>query len=166
MLEPEHPPQSLNVVCAVGGPGPRLELRAAYADAISSFGPDDYFSLRKGVDPREDLSLEQAMALARLGRGDATQLQRLTPVLRRHIPEADAETREDLVALADQAWAQYFHIGEREDFPFAVGTLYLCCGAFERAIAMFETSLTLYGSDEATLQNLEVARSCMAAAAG
>ncbi len=165
LLQPEHPPQSLNVVCCVAGSGTRLDVRAAYAAAIATFGPDDYFSLRKGVEPREDLSLEQAMALARLGRGDATQLQRLTPMLRRHVPEADLEVREDLIALVDQAWAQYFHIGEQEDFPFTAGTLYLCCGAFERAITMFETSLRLYGPDEATLQNLEVARTCLQTAA-
>lgn len=166
LLGPDHPPESLNVVCCVVGPGTRLDVRAAYAEAVATFGPDDYFHLRKVTNPSEEFSLEQAMALARLGRGDPTQLLRLSPILRRLAPAADLDVRQDLIALLDWSVEHYFHIGEREDFPFAAGTLYLCCGAFERAIAMFELSLALYGPDDATFQNLEVAHACLQTASG
>jgi hypothetical protein len=159
-LEPDHVHNSLNVVAFAMGDHAydHVETRAAYTASIEAFGPDDFFIIRKLLeDQAEELTLDQAMALIRLGHDDPRMVRQLLQCLRKHGPKSGATTKRELIELVHRAWDLYFHIGEEQDFPFGAGVLLFELGAFEAAIALFHASNDWYGVDAGTAYNLALA---------
>jgi tetratricopeptide (TPR) repeat protein len=153
----DHHHNSLNVVTFTMG-APHLETYAAFADAVECFSPDDYFIVRKALDAEtDDMKLEQALSLLRLGRNDPRLLRTLLPVLRKHGPKAPAATKREILHIVDRAWDLYFHIGEEHDLAFAAGVLVFELGAYDRCIELFHASITDYGIDAGTAYNLALA---------
>ncbi len=154
----DHRHNSLNVVAMALGAGDQAETRAAYASHIESFGPDDYFIVRKTAEKDdEEMTLVDAMALMRLGRNDPRMLRQLLPVMRKRVPKASALQKRELLRLVDRAWALHFHIGEEHDLPFAVGVLMIDMKAYERAHEAFTVSWGTYCADSGTAYNLALA---------
>lgn len=54
----------------------------------------------------------------------------------------------------EQAWDNYFHIGETPDLPFGFGLLLYEMGYFREAMTYFERSLALHGEAPATLVSI------------
>jgi tetratricopeptide (TPR) repeat protein len=150
----DHHHTSLNVVAFSMGT-PHLETGAAFAGAVANFGPDDYFILRKQMESDEDLKLEPAMALMRLGGCDARMLRQMLPILRKHGPKSSVKG--ELVEIVRRAWAQYFHIGEEQDLAFSAGVLVFELGDYELSIELFLKSIALYGIDAGSAYNLALA---------
>jgi len=150
----DHHHASLNVVAFSMGT-PDVETGAAFADAVATFGPDDYFILRKQVEATDDLKLEPAMALLRLGGCDPRMLRQLLPVLRKHGPKSSVKG--ELLEMVRRACAQYFHIGEEQDLPFSAGVLVFELGDYPFCIDLFMQSIALYGMDAGSAYNLALA---------
>lgn len=73
-LHTPHHHTSLNISAFLFGSPPThyAETRHAYQDAIVYHSPDDFFSLKKALDPHCDrLTLQQAIAYIRLSGWDA-----------------------------------------------------------------------------------------------
>jgi hypothetical protein len=153
VLAMEHHSPSLNTAGFVLGPAP--ETARAFVEHVARFSPDDFFSVRRALEKRlESLSLEEALGILRLGRGDPRMLLRLQPRLRKLAREASALQLRQLMQLIERAEALYFHIGEDHDFSFDVGVLLVDMGRCEAALERFLVSRQRYGDDPTTAYNL------------
>jgi hypothetical protein len=158
MLTMDHRHNSLNIVTMHMGAGDHPDTRAAFADAIETFGPDDYFLVRKAVESHSDeATLTDLMALLRLSKNDPRMLRQLLPQLRKRAAKATAAQRRDLTRTVMRAWELHFHIGEDFDLPFAVGVMLIELRQLEEAIRLLLTSWEWYGPDAGTAYNLALA---------
>jgi hypothetical protein len=137
--------------------GPSLETRAAYADAISRFGPGDLATLSEGVERAADaLSVAEIVALLRLSGWDASTLHAVLGPLREQAAEADPATQEDLRTALFEIDERHFAVPGDPDLPFAIGLLLFELEDYEDAIEYFEASLEQHGHDPATEKNIEL----------
>lgn len=132
-----------------------LATRRAFAAAVERFGPDDYFSLKKGIEKGYDaLTIPQLLAFLRLSDGDPRILSQCLPFLIARAGSASAdEVREIQRAVAD-AWENYYHLGEEPDLPFGLGMLFYEMGCLREALGYFERSFELYGPSPHTIFNM------------
>ncbi len=131
--------------------------RAAFADALARFTPDDFYALKKAYQAaHHQQGLPELLAFLRLARGDARVLAQSIERLVALAPGASDEERHDLCALVEDTWDNYFHLGEEADLAFDLGVLLAELGQPRRAIAFFYRSLELYGDDAHTFFNLAV----------
>ncbi len=129
--------------------------RHAFAQASEPFSPDDFFTLKQGLDRLLPLlSLPQIVAFLRLSRWDAHIFRQALPVLQEIVAQADAAERQQLLTAIDAVWANYYHIGEPDDLAFGLGTLCFSLEQPARARSFFERSLVLYGQHASTAYNL------------
>jgi hypothetical protein len=167
-------PHALLNVCAftLGAlPGDHVETALAFEQAIERLGPDDFYCIKKALEPRlEELSLEQLLAWVRLSDADVDVLLRCLPALGARLAEASAAQRRELARLVTAAWAGHFSIdangaangdakGDAErDVAFELGGLLCDVQAWDDALPLFEASLAQHGADRATLFNLALCR--------
>jgi len=131
------------------------ETRQAYAEAIDVRSPDDYCSLKQGMERAyAALALPQLIAYLRFTGCDPKILAECLPALLPLARCAAAPERAELLRVLSRAWDAYFHIGEAQDLPFALGMLASALDAWPEAIGFFEGSLRWYGADAGTLFNL------------
>jgi tetratricopeptide (TPR) repeat protein len=137
--------------------GPSFETRAAYADAISRFGPGDLAILSEGVERAADeLSVAELVALLRLSGWDASTLHAVLGPLRDQAADADPATQEDLRTALFEIDERHFAVPGDADLPFAIGLLLYELEDYEDAIEYFEASLEQHGHDPATEKNIEL----------
>jgi hypothetical protein len=154
----DHRHNSLNIVAMHMGAGEHPDTRAAFADAVESFGPDDYFVVRKAVEAHADeLTLTDLLSLMRLGKNDPRMLRGLLPHLRKRGAKAPPAQRRELTRVVLRAWELHFHINEDHDLPFSVGVMLIELREAEAAIRLLETSWEWYGPDAGTAYNLALA---------
>jgi SAM-dependent methyltransferase len=131
------------------------ETRLAFDEAVGRAGPDEMFTLRRGVQALYgQLPIEALVALIRLCHDDPRVLRDCLSALWEHLGELSEPARRDLVELVDAVWANYFHLGEPRDLPFEMAMLLHGLEEHERALALFEASLRLYGDDPRTRWNM------------
>ncbi|HBL29116.1 MAG TPA: hypothetical protein DD490_19970 [Acidobacteria bacterium] len=145
-------------ICALapGRSGDGLaETRHAFAEAVEAQGPDDFFSIKKGMEQAyATLTADQALAYLRFSGGDANIFLGLFPRLMALAPGMDDETRRELCAVARRVWEMFLPIGEERDVAFHLGLLLACVEQIPAALDLFTESLRLYGPDAATLYNV------------
>ena len=150
---PAHRPASLNVSCfLLGFPANATpETLRAYEDAIARFGPDDFFTLKKGIEKMyETLSLPQILAYLRFSGGDAHLFLGVLPALLRLVDSCSAEEREDMRRVLRQVWENYYPIGEELDLAFQIGVLLYRAGLYCDALEFFRQSQRVYGPHACT----------------
>jgi tetratricopeptide (TPR) repeat protein len=158
-LHERRPRVALSVVALLVGAGAAERTRTAFAEAVERFGPDDYFALKKLLEPRFDaLTVAQVLSLMRIGSDDPRLFAQCVPGLLAHLDGAPEEERRALAETIGRVAERYFHLGEREDLPFQLGLLLLHLGHAEEAAAQLERSLQLYGFDAHTAFNLALCR--------
>lgn len=158
-LHPAHRHQSINISAFVlgGGPGGHAETRQAYADAVETFGPDDFFTLAKPVEENYDqLTLEQTLCFLRLARFSHHSFARALPALKRHVADASELQKQELSEAVRRAWDTYFPIGEEYDLAFNLGVLLLEMQFYSEALEFFSHSAALYGMEPGTAYNMGV----------
>ncbi len=133
----------------------QVETALAFEQWIERCGPDDFYTLRRGVARGlAELGLEEVLSLIRLSGFDPRTLRDCLPVLWSHLDGLDAASREELVAAVRGVWERYYPIGEEHDFPFDLGVLLYEAGAHGAALEMFDASLRLHGDDPRTAWNI------------
>ncbi len=138
-------------------PAAHVATRAAFAQAVEAFGPDDFFHLKQAFRAvHHEMTLPQLMAFLRLARDDARVLAQSIDRLIALAGTADDAQRRDLSALVLAAWDNHFHLGEAQDLAFSLGVLLAELRQPRRAIAFFHRSLALHGDDANTFFNLAV----------
>lgn len=131
------------------------ETRHAFGEAVEVQGPDDFFTLKKGMEQAYgQLTAGQALAFLRFSGGDANIFLGLFPRLMALAPEMDEETRSELCAVVRQVWEMFLPIGEDRDVAFQLGLLLATAEKIPEALDLFTESLRLYGPDAATLYNV------------
>jgi tetratricopeptide (TPR) repeat protein len=158
-LHPAHRHESLNVSAFIfGGAADGFkETRAAYAEAVEKFGPDDFFTLKEGVARVYDsLSLGQLLAFLRLSGWDYKRFLECLPVIKGRLPDAVEAQKQELYEAARQVWDAYLPIGEEEDLAFQIGTLLLEMEFRSEALEFLQQSVNLYGAEPGTVYNMAV----------
>jgi tetratricopeptide (TPR) repeat protein len=159
MLHPAHPHESLNVSAFMLGDlsGGYTETRQAYAEAIEKFGPDDYFTLKSGIEQvYEALSLKQLLAFLRLSGWDYKRFLECLPALKNCLQGAPDIQKQELRRIVRQVWDVYLPIGEADDLAFELGTLLLEMEFYTEATEFLQHSVSLYGMEPGTAYNLAV----------
>lgn len=158
-LHPAHHHESLNISAFIFGNQPDgfIETRQAYAEAIEKFGPDDFFSLRGGLeDAYETLTLQPILAFLRLSCWDYNIFLACLPVIKGHLAAASDIEKQALSEAVRQVWDAYLPIGEEEDLAFQLGTLLLEMKFYTEALEFLQHSVSLYSIEPGTAYNLGV----------
>lgn len=157
VLHTTHRHNSLNASAFALGAAPHslTETRQAYAAAIDQFGPDDFYTLKKGIEKIYDkLTLPQLLAYLRLSRWDANILLGCFPTLLDRVDSLSEPERQALYEAIQQVWDAYYPIGEKRDLAFELGMLLYGMAYYAQALEFFGHSLRLYGPDASTAYNL------------
>jgi tetratricopeptide (TPR) repeat protein len=157
VLQTSHRHTHLNICAFLFGshPGDYIETRLAYDEAIERGGPDDFFTLKKGIEKNYDaLSLEQLIAFLRLIGWDSKIFLDCFPSLVKQVESASEHLRQELHSTIQQVWETYYHIGEQRDIAFYMAMLFYGMNYYPEALEYFQHSLRLYGPDASTFYNM------------
>jgi tetratricopeptide (TPR) repeat protein len=157
-LTTAHRHANLHVSAFLLGDPPQgyVETAQAYEEAFEQGGPDDLFTLKKGVEKHaKDLSLEELLAILRLSGWDNRTFNDYYEALLAKTGETgDDELKEEVRRAAANVWDNYYNIGEDEDLPFDLGRLLYTADGYKDALAFFERSLADYGPAMGTYYNM------------
>jgi Putative S-adenosyl-L-methionine-dependent methyltransferase len=127
-------------------PGDHAETRRAFEDAVAGFGPDEFFSMKKGIEKGYgSLSLAELLAFLRLSGCDGRIMGQCLPALTARAREASEREKKEVYRIVQATWDTYYHLGEELDLPFSLGMLLYEMGYHEEALLFFERSIQLYG---------------------
>jgi tetratricopeptide (TPR) repeat protein len=157
VLHPGHRHASLNVSAFLFGEPPEgyVDTRQAYEETVNTFGPDDFFALKKATEKAcEDFTVDQALALLRLSGWDARILMGCFPALLRQLEDAGDAQKREVHAAIEEVWRTYYPIGEKTDVAFHLGTLLYQMDCYAEAIVYLERSLNAYGHQPGTDYNM------------
>jgi hypothetical protein len=160
-LEPRHQPSSLRICAYLWGIERRAlaSLSATYDDAIEQGGPDDFYTLKRSLEPFvARLNLSQLLSYLRLSGWDSDVLVACEARMQVCLDGASEAERADLASALEQVWDLYMPIGEQQDIAFMIGTLLFAAERVERALTYFERSRMIWGPHPATDRNLELCR--------
>ena len=158
-LHPRHSHDNLHVCAFMFGNSTDqfVETRVAYEEAIERFGPDDFFTLKDGIELVCDvLGLDHLLAFLRLSGWDYKRFLECLPVLKKHLPEISDVKKQQLHDAILRIWDLYLPIGERTDLAFEMGTLLLEMDFFSTALEFLQHSVDLYGDAPGTAYNRAV----------
>lgn len=173
VLAPRHRHKNLLVVGFLLGAPPSGygATNEVFTDTLVRCGPDDFMELKAAILTqaqaqayRGTLTLQQILALLRLGGGDPELLRQCLPALLQQVQEAAPERQQEVAAAIQEAWALYYHIGHSgpsgadQDLPFGLGQILHAMNFSAEALTMFERSRALYGPHPATLLNIAVCK--------
>ena len=149
-LLPPHRAQQLVVGAFVLGSLPVPETAHRYADTLAEGGPDDVFSVRKGLTAEGGLSLQQALSKLRTSRFDSHVFLELFPTLHDHASEAGGSDATDLALAVHRVRAAWFPIGEAQDVALCLGVLLARVGHHREALELFAESAEIRGPSSST----------------
>src|SRR5262249_2516765 len=111
-LFPAHSSRSLCFgAFLIGVPDGGAETRAAFAAAADGFGPDDWFTLKKGVEGAStEMGLPHLCAAIRAGGADAKLFMDVVGHLLALAPEASAAERRACFSLGRRLWELWYDI--------------------------------------------------------
>lgn len=156
-LSTPHRHASLAICGFLFGPAgqPFRATAGAYREHVVDGGPDDFFALKKALDPQlPALELRALLAYLRLSSWDSTIFHAMAATLLERLVEASPEERGEVRRAARAVWDRYFFLGELRDLPYALGLVALRAGAVDEAIEYLEASLHLYGRGRSALRLL------------
>jgi hypothetical protein len=148
---------SLNISMLVFGVQPDAvsHTEQAYIDTIDLHGPDELAVMARALaEQLPNLKLDVILALLRSNGWDPDYVSRCVPALLEELPSASQRLRLEVQLGIQQAWDQYYPIGERDDVPFGLGVLLYAIERYDEALAFFERSLREFGEDPRTTLNL------------
>ncbi|APR81591.1 TPR domain protein [Minicystis rosea] len=126
VLKASHRHAHLNVVAFLLGEHPTgyVESRLAYERAVARSGPDDFFTMRRGIQVAyEQLDLEAILALIRASHRDPRILRDCLPSLWKHRETTVPADAREVVQLVMGVWDNYYSMGEPDDLAFELGLL-------------------------------------------
>jgi tetratricopeptide (TPR) repeat protein len=128
-----------------------LETRAAFSTAIEQFSPYHFYALvERSREGKVKPHIEFILALLRLSRWDPQIVLWFAQPLREQLTRASASMKQELSHALGLVWENQFAIGEKEDLPFEIGTIYQKMGQPAEALTFYERSRQLSGAHHAT----------------
>ncbi|MFN7959755.1 MAG: tetratricopeptide repeat protein [Thermoanaerobaculia bacterium] len=149
-LAPPSEGVTLNVVAGLLGEPPAgwVETRLAFEAAIGRGGPDDFYSVKKGIEScYAALSLDQLLAWLRLSGFDHNIFLGCLPSLLARLPEATERARQGLLAAVDRVWEGYFPLHEPQRLVSRLAELLLALGCPQRALEYAHRAAELEGEN-------------------
>lgn len=159
VLHTAHRHSSLSITAFLLGQHPHgyVETCQAFVETIENCGPDDFFTLTKGIATNYDaLTLEQLLALLRLSAWDAKIFQETFPTLLSCVEFAPPPVKQEIYYVIGQVWDNYYHIGEERDIAFYMAMLLYGMQYYREALEYFGRSLQLWGDEPSTFYNTAV----------
>lgn len=153
-LVPTHQPQSLQVCAFFFGlcPQDSEETNLAYQQFVENAGPDDFFSLKKSLEPHyPSLTLPQILSYLRFSGWDSNIFLGCFPFLMIQIPSAPIHLYSEIREVIHHLWDTYYWIGEDTDLPFRLSLVLAEMGDYGEAIVYAEHSRQLYGDTPVVL---------------
>lgn len=136
-----------------------VETTMAYNEIIESIGPDDFYTLKKGIVPlSESLDTKQILTFLRFTVWDARTFQECYNILLERIDTEKDFPIEELIVVVNKVWEHYFPIGEDGDLAYYIGSMLSYIGYDSDALRYFEYSHELYGASAEIY--FEIARCC------
>ncbi|MEM9903574.1 MAG: AAA family ATPase [Cyanobacteria bacterium P01_D01_bin.44] len=159
-LVPSHLPRSLQV-CAFLFGAEGVDYRntqQVYQTAIQSTGPDDFFTLKKTIEPLyPTLKIPQILAYLRFSGWDHNIFLGCWPALMGQVAEAPVSLRQGVIDTIAQVWNRYYWIGENQDLPLHLAQVMAQMGEFTEALTYLNSSIQLYGETPANQLYLAMA---------
>ena len=145
-----------------------LETTMAYEEYVEGIGPDDFYTLKKALEPHnKSLTTKELLTFLRYTLWDARTFLEFYNTLLERLTEDKDFPKEELATAIHKVWEYYFPIGEEGDLASCLGSILGYLGYDLDAIKLYETSLEFYGEDAAiyyeialcyyNLQELELA---------
>ena len=156
VLEPRHRPSGLRIFAYLWGASSSEATRVAYEEFIESGGPDDFYALKKSLEPfYRRLDLAQILSYVRLSGFDSDIFLACAATVHKLLPSASPGDRLDLAEVVEQVWNLYLPLprGDVVDLAFEIGTLLFKLDHAERALTYFLRSREWWGVDAATSYN-------------
>ncbi|NLG98576.1 MAG: hypothetical protein GX491_14570 [Chloroflexi bacterium] len=165
-FESHHREEGLVISACVLGAGKEQGWKAtelAFQNAVEHGGPDDFFLLKRALDPLyETFTVEQMLAMLRLSGYDSNVFAHCFPVLLRRVEEAedlDVFLQEKIDEMMRRVWENAYPIGEPFDLGLALAKLAAAMGYYYDALDYLEQSAALYGP---TPEREQLAAQCRA----
>ena len=131
-----------------------IETRYAYGTAIENSSPDDFFSLKKALEPHFNvLSLQQTLAYLRFSGWDFKLFLGCFENLMEQVETASPELKQEVNLAIQNIWKTYYFIGETEDLAFHLSMVLFKMGYYAEAIGYIDYSIELYGKDPGMFYN-------------
>lgn len=126
VLRPPHYQDSLQVGAYLFGERPQnaLETKLAFSEAISDFGPDDFYSLKEVMDSQyTTMTLAQLLSYLRLSNWDATLFEDMYTAFLAKAVEVSPAWYGDIYFAAARVWQGYLPLkgGVMSDGVFIEG---------------------------------------------
>ena len=142
------------------------ETCLAFDQAIEHFGPDDFYTLCRGLREQPGpLDIAQLLALVRLSAFDPRVLRDCLPALWEKLDNASEVQRQELARAIERAAANYYHLGEPRDLLFEFAMLSYSLGNYGGGLALYCRSRQYYGDDAATFWNMALCHAALGNAA-
>ena len=152
-LLPTQRPKSLNVCAFLFGSLAYAETHQAYDQWGQQTGPDNFFALKKTIEPLyPTLTLPQILAYLRFAGWDHNIFFGCLPAFLAQVETTPDALRPAVMEAIQQLWAMYYWIGEEKDLPLQLSRLLAGMGDAEAALEYVAHSLRLYGD---TVESLE-----------
>ena len=156
-LHPRREARSLAINAFLLGahPGGHPETRRSFAEAVDTFGPDDFYTMMRGLPALwPSLTAQELLAYLQLGRADDLVLASCVPALLEAVPTLTGAEKQQLASIVRETWDAYLPIGEKVDVAYRFGTLLHELGCYAEALNLFRESAALHGSGACTLYNI------------
>jgi len=158
-LQTAHRHAHLNIATFLlgGHPGGYTETRHAYRQAIETYGPDDFYTLKKAIEHGyESWTLEQLLAFIRLSAFDAEIMLACYSSLLDRIEHASDSSKQELYRVIQKVWQVYYPLNKDRDVPFHLGVLLYEMGHSAEALDFYSHSNEFYGPDPVVAHNMSL----------
>lgn len=143
-LFPPHHYKNLNVGCIlnVDTPLDYFNTRLAYRRSIIRFGPDEFFSLKMGIDRNLDnMGLQQILSFWRLGGYDVEFFIQSTKRISSLLQDADDGEKQDILSGIQRMWSSHYVMEQRYDLALDAGLILFESDMYEEAKRFLEISI-------------------------
>lgn len=130
------------------------ETRLEFTEAIDTFGPIDFFTLRENLSMGETAPLKACLDVLRLSRWDHRTLCDLSDAMLAQLAKASDSLKREVRIMLTQVWEHYYPIGGTRDLPFVMGRFLYRLEHYREAMGFYRESLRLFGEDSMTHYNI------------
>lgn len=158
-----HQQANLDLGCLLflADAGSYCDTSQAYERFVNDYGPDDYFSLKKLIEPHFDsLTCRDIISVIRLSGYDARIFRQMLTRLFEILSEISENERLNLLMVIPRIWDTYYPLGELEDLADDLGNLLMALAFYQEAVLFFEKSVMIYGQDASMLYKMALCH-CM-----
>lgn len=155
-LIPNHRARSITICAFLFGEKIQyfVETQQAYQTAIEESSPDDFFTLKKIIEPHfNTLNLQQIIAYLRLSHWDSQLFLGCFDNLMQQVETASEVLIKEVYTAIKNVWKTYYFMGEKQDLPFHLSMLLYKMEHYTEAITFLQYSLYFYGEDAGMYYN-------------